>query len=195
MFSKANFHLCVVAVTPLRLLYLILFLPSARDDLDHLLLRGWGWGAPKSFLLAVKLQLPFFPSFKNLYFFSQAKCHDYENINLKIDIYTSCVNLWGQILAFWTPLTILEPSHLSIWKWHRGHENNQHFSMLIRAFVIYSCLIFDILYFFGTLRFLFYSLCLLFLSAQCRTRRNLFLEGISLSNHTNTYTRKFSKEY
>ena len=34
---------------------------------------------------------------------------------LKIDIYTG-LTFGGQILAFWTPLTILEPSHLSIWK-------------------------------------------------------------------------------
>ena len=116
-YSIPNFISSVVA---LLLFYLILFFP-ARDDLDHLLLRGWGWGAPKSFLLAKQqLQLLFFFS-KSLS--TSLPSHSKKVLNamimktsiLKIDIYTG-LTFGGQILAFWTPLTILEPSHLSIWK-------------------------------------------------------------------------------
>ena len=117
-FFYSQFHLYCIVVAELLHFYFIWFFSSQREVRWSwpFTSESWGWGPPKSFLLArQQLQLLFFfPSLQLLT--SHSKCHDYENINFKIDIYTSWVNLWGQILAFWTPLTILEPSHLSIWK-------------------------------------------------------------------------------
>ena len=120
---SSQFHLycIVVAVTPL-LFYLILFFPAREVRWSWpFTSESWGWGAPKSFLLAKQqLQLLFFFS-KSLS--TSLPSHSKKVLNamimktsiLKIDIYTG-LTFGGQILAFWTPLTILEPSHLSIWK-------------------------------------------------------------------------------